>query len=91
MKPIRAPDANYTLHAPQGMENDVDRLHVKMEVIGGIRVCTSTWMLSEEDMQAIMHGAHIQLSVWGSHPPVLLSVTAVGNTGESTEESAQKT
>ena len=74
MKPVRADDANTLLHAPAGEEDRVQDMYVRVEMIDGITCTTSTWMLDEEELQKVIRGANIKLTVWGPHPPALLSV-----------------
>jgi hypothetical protein len=75
MKPIRVPETQKTLGAPQGMENEVDGLPVHYQKVGDYHTITSVWMLSEEDLMLIKNGGNVRLGILGGfHPPVMLWV-----------------
>ena len=67
--------SNFTYMAPPDMENCQD-LHVNVSIDSqGLRIITSAWYPTAEEVELMRQGQPIHLSIYGnSHPPVLLTV-----------------
>lgn len=70
MKPIRADDANLLLSAPEGEEENVEPMWVRVTIEGEVQCTTSTWLLDEEELAKILHGRNLKITIWGRHPPI---------------------
>jgi len=72
MEPIDFPEANGTLGAPPGMEDQV----FSLRVFRGGEYCISLWQPTEAERERIAAGAPIYLSLQSgrTQPPCLLAV-----------------
>lgn len=74
MNPIVPANSNMVYRAPQGMDN-CDDLHVFVYNDGDVRIITSAWKPTPEELVLLNAGQPVQLHVYGhSHPVVALSV-----------------
>lgn len=70
----RIRDSNFTYRAPAGMDNCQD-LHVRVTEEQGVRIITSAWLPTPDEVERIKQGQPIFLHVYGSgHPVVAMSV-----------------
>lgn len=87
MRPIHFEESNATYGKPKGMSDEecmpVSAYEIKNEKGDVVQVRT-VWQPNKEDIEAIVSGRPIILSVWGAGmPPVLLfTVDENGNTNE---------
>lgn len=71
MKAIMFAEATHTYKAPQGMEDEV----FDLPVYDNGQSLTSIWVPSEEDLDILVNGGAISLSILGrSLPPVAVGV-----------------
>lgn len=70
--------SNFVYKAPEGVDNCND-LHVRVEEQDGVRVMTSAWMPTPDELRRLNAGEPIHLHIYGSgHPVVALSVANDG-------------
>jgi hypothetical protein len=71
----RTERTNKVFTLPGGTEDNdlwVEEVHDE----AGRSIQRSVWALTDDEREAIMQGANINLYVWGSgHPPVMMSLT----------------
>jgi hypothetical protein len=74
----RIRDSNFVYRAPEGVDNCSD-LHVRVTHEDGVRVMTSAWMPTPEELARLNAGEPIHLHIYGAgHPVVALSVANDG-------------
>lgn len=67
-------NSNFCYTAPEGMDNCQD-LHVRVTEEQGIRIITSAWFPTPDELKRMQAGQPIYLHVYGSgHPVVSMSV-----------------
>lgn len=72
MQPVHRKDHNHVYKAPPGTEGEIGDLHCRVE--GAITY--SHWVPSQEELQTLQEGGHIELHIIGHpHPPVGIDVT----------------
>jgi hypothetical protein len=70
----RIRDSNFIYRAPQGMPDCLD-LHVHVTDTDGMRIITSAWIPTPEEVKRIAAGQPVYLHVYGhGHPVVSMSV-----------------
>ena len=70
----RIRDSNFVYKAPAGMDNCAD-LHVQVYDDGEIRVMTSAWIPTPDEVKRIVAGQPIFLHIYGNgHPVVSMTV-----------------
>lgn len=81
MNPIKPQNANFVYAAPKGMDN-CDDLHCFVYEDQDVRIITSAWMPSPEELALLNAGQPVQLHVYGAlHPVVSLTVARNVNAG----------
>jgi len=74
MRPGVIRDTNFTYRAPDGMQ-DCQDLHVHVFDDGDVRIITSAWIPTPDEVERIKAGQPIWLHVYGSgHPVVSMTV-----------------
>lgn len=70
----RIRDSNYVYRAPDGMDTCND-LHVNVQEHHGVRIMTSAWIPTPDEVERIKAGQPIHLHIYGNgHPVVAMSV-----------------
>jgi hypothetical protein len=69
MKPILFEQANRTLTAPAGQENEVETMYVYTDG----QQCISKWQLTDDEIEMVIKNRHLYISVMfgGTQPPIL--------------------
>lgn len=80
MRAIRTSTSNHSIGPPAGQEGEIGALPCEIVDTDLGRFIYSTWVLSDEERQAIANGLNIRLGVGdiGAFPPVSLGVTHDG-------------
>jgi len=74
MQPGRIRNSNFTYTAPEGMDNCQD-LHVQVFDDGDVRIMSSAWIPTPEEVKLIAAGQPIHLHIYGNgHPVVSMTV-----------------
>jgi hypothetical protein len=77
MNPIKPANSNFIYTAPKGMDNCND-LHVHVYNDDDVRIITSMWMPTPEELALLNAGQPVSLHVYGYTHPVV-SVTVARN------------
>lgn len=77
MRPIKPANSNYVYTAPKGMDDCAD-LHVHVYDDGDVRIITSAWHPTPEELALLNAGQPVQLHIYGNIHPVV-SVTVAKN------------
>lgn len=74
MRPITPGNANFCYKAPEGMDDCAD-LNVHVYNDGEVRIITSAWLPTPDELALLNAGQPVQLHVYGhQHPVVSLTV-----------------
>lgn len=74
MTPGAIRDANFVYGAPPGVPNCSD-LHVRVTQDEGIRIMTSAWFPTQDEIVRMLEGQPVWLHVYGGqHPVVAITV-----------------
>ncbi len=76
MKPGRIEGSNMLYHAPESVDpEDCGPLYVRAEECAGVRVCTSAWYPTMGEIDRLLEGKPLHLSIFGQgHPMIALTV-----------------